>query len=284
MITLALAIAGCSSTTEPPSEPVSDDSAIETLWVDFVTTAAGRSDPQVLAPFATADVIRDADTAFFEPRLPQTFWPQIVVDGDTATIEDCSLFSFPLVDSPYIPMSATATRTSAWRITSLEVRSGQPCLPGDLATEILTRYERFWDNELVFSNPPDSNHLLIEQTLTGRRLQRKRAVLEWQLENNAGLRGRPTTDPQIVAFDRGLVIIADCQVTDPETGFYDLSTDERRPETPVPVAGQTDLVRTWLELDDDTWKVEFSAVESNANCDRNTITDGIAIIGPIDQP
>ncbi|MEM7326770.1 MAG: hypothetical protein AAF531_27040 [Actinomycetota bacterium] len=260
-------------------DDVSDLDTIETVWTAFVTAAATRSDPDQLVAYAEPEAIAEADRAFFEPRLPQTFYPRITIEGATATIEDCSLFSFPLVESPYIPLTAFAQEVDGtWRIAQLNVWAEDACVPAELATEILTAYERFWDNELTFSNPPDPNHLLIDQTLTGRRLQRKRAVLEWQVENDAVLRGRPTTRPRIVEVQPGLAVVADCQTPDPDSGFYDRITGERRPETPQPAPGQTDLVRTWLELDGGRWKVEFSGVEADANCDTEA-DDGIPPVG-----
>lgn len=278
--------AACSSSQSGQAQPLPPAEAVERTWIDFITAAAGQVDLPEPSALATDNAWDAAATAFTEPRLPQTFLPQISIDdtGTVADIEDCSLFSFPLVDSPYIRLSgrASAVETNpnggvnadspangnnGWLITELDVRPAEHCIPGDVAAEILTAYEQFWDRELIFSDPPDPRHPLIEQTLTGRRLQRKRAVLEWQVENNASYRGRPTTSPGISEIQPGIAIVIDCQTPDPSTGFYDRVTDQRRPELPPPTPGQTDLVQTWLELDDGRWKVEFSGVEADSGCD-----------------
>lgn len=292
VVGFGLAATGCSSPGNGTAVPLleeaempTDTEAVDALWVDFVTASATGSTQEQLAGFAADNAIRAADTAFFEPRLPQSFYTQVIVDGETATIEDCSLFSFPLVDFPYIPMTGEASKIGdSWQITGIEVRAADRCLPGDLAAEVLRAYEDFWDNELAFSNPPDPNHQLIGRTLTGRRLQRKRAVLEWQVENNAELRGRPVTDPWITDFRPGVIVLADCQTPDPETGFYDMTSGERRPENPPIEPGQTDMIRTWLELEGNLWKVEFSAIESNAGCEVGDADGGIPIVGPIEGP
>ena len=295
MLVLAACSPGQSDPVEAEAEPVTAEEAIQAVWAEFITAAAGQVNLPEPDALATDGAWAAAAAVFTEPRLPQTFVPQITIDDDgtAAEIEDCSLFSFPLIEEPYIRLSgrasvastvaATDGGTTTWLITDLEIRPTERCLPADLATEILSAYEQFWDNELVFSDPPDPNHLLIEQTLTGRRLQRKRAVLEWQVENNASYRGRPTTSPGISDAQPGLAIVLDCQIPDPDTGFYDDTTGERRPELPPPNPGQTDLVQTWLELDDGRWKVEFSGVEADSGCDSaGPPDDAMEIVGPAD--
>lgn len=272
-------------TTEPDtSDEDPEVAAIKQVWTEFVRTGADRSDPTRIAELSLNDeVAASADDQFFDPRDAQSFYTQVTIDGETATIEDCSLFSKPLSLFHYIPIEGAAELVDGeWRISDLEVNNIERCIPGDVAAEILGVYEAFWDAEDTYGDPPDLDNPLIEDTLTGRRLERKIEILEWQIANNAAWRSRPVTNPRFIDFLPGLFVIQDCQNPSPDKGYYDLDTGQRIADSEEVVTGQTDLVSTRIEFAETRWKIEFVGADRNVDCEVNTV-EPIDIVGPIEE-
>ena len=157
------------TTPAPPStEPDTSDenpdvAAVKAVWTEFVRVAADRSDPARVAELSTGDVSTLAEDQFFDPRDAQSFYTQVSLDGETATIEDCSFLSQPLSEFNYVPINGAAELISGeWKISDLEVLSVETCIPGDVAGEVYAAYEGFWDAELVEVASDDPGQLVFE--------------------------------------------------------------------------------------------------------------------------
>lgn len=245
---------------EPNPDAFADLATEETVepLVDLV--AAGRGD----VPMELADV---------------ELWPQVRVSagGEAATVEDCILAAVRsgsdadaevTVRSHVWTGSAVAT-DDGWLLDALV--PGEPdCVPPELNRELLDAYGAYHEAWTAAWDPPDPDHPLLEQTMTGQRLEEIRQVLrEHQVE---GFARRDPRDPleHAVVFELGIgqATVSDCHEAHPEHGVYDVANGERLDEVIPPVEpGQLNLTSVDLVRGDDgEWRVVEAAGLRDTDC------------------
>ena len=274
--------------TTPPAGPPAED-ALRT-WVamwdgaeQLVTdpTAAdeaigANADPSVAEQLATIfspDVEGDVDIA------ARTFenHPVLTDTGDgTVRIDDC-LQVTPPDTSPFVWFSGTATAVDGvWRVTSIEPEALGGCVPAEIADAAIAGYEAYWDARVVFWEPADPDHPLVEETLTGPQLEVIRDLLIDHEQRGLVLRGRAETHPEVVQITSATELtILDCMIQDPDRGVFDAATGERTDDIAPVAEGQRDLRSTVMVLEDGRWKVSECQGQANVRCDTVPTVQGL---------
>ena len=141
--------------------------------------------------------------------------------------------------------------------------------PAKLATSAIAAYEDYWDAQTEFLNPVDADHPRIFETTTGDLLAEFLRTLPPLEEEGIEVRGRPETHPWVLSYNSPTeVLIADCQVSQPEDGAYVIATGERRDDLIPPIVdGQRDQLRASVIFVDGRWKVERVSGELDFDCD-----------------
>ncbi len=227
---------------------------------------------------ALVDLIRAARSDVPIEVTESEFWPEIEIaaSGDEASVEDCVLVATRAsegeadvtVRSQVWTGSAIATE-DGWRLHSIS--PGQDhCVAPDLNEQLLDAYAAYHRAWTTAWDPPNPNHPLLAETMTGQRLEEIRQQL--QADREEGIAFRDPHDPRknavVLELGIGTATVSDCHPAHHDYGAYDVETDERRDDViPSPQPGElhltsVDLVRT----DERTWKVESSALLTDSNC------------------
>ncbi len=283
--------AGSTPTTEPttsPEAPPAEDAI--TSWVAMWDGAEQLvTDPAA----AQAAIEATADTAVAE-QLATIFSPDVDSDvdiaartfenhplltdngGGTVRIDDC-LQVTPPDTSPFVWFSGTATaEAGVWRVTSIEPEALGGCVPAEIADAAIAGYEEYWDARVVFWEPADPDHPLVEETLTGPQLEVIRDLLIDHQQRGLVLRGRAETHPEVVQITSATELtILDCMIQDPDRGVFDAATGERTDDIAPVAEGQRDLRSTVMVLEDGRWKVSDVQGQANVRCDTAPTVQGL---------
>ena len=160
------------TTTLPPTQDVIDDwSAYWDAWAEV--RASDDFDPAPLNALAAVDVVEGALTLFERQRTSGLGAVQTEVslhatvtdsDPDKASIEDCVLLSPALTDTVGVWYQADLSRTDqGWVVAAVRIPSGGGCVPGEMAEAAITGYEAYYEAQVEFWDPPDSDHPLINR-------------------------------------------------------------------------------------------------------------------------
>ena len=299
--TLLLA-AGCTSDTpdqvQPPSDEVSTaednepdttspptDYEVAALWEDFLQAwleeaEAEEPDPEPFEHLATdpdglvealAAQRLDGRTVTTEHEL----WPEVAVDGDTATIDDCVIAT----QHPVGQDEAAATVSVRWQAEAVAVDDGwrvetaQPlelfCVPPALNEELLEAYRHYRDAREAAWDPPDPDLPALEETMAGEHLEFIRELLaEHEREGIVVRDPAPTTNAVVWELGIGTATVSDCFEQVPERGAYDLETGERLDDLIPPVRdGQLDAISVELvRTAEGAWKVEQQDGTRDTDC------------------
>ena len=155
-----------------------------------------------------------------------------------------------------------------WRVDQLTVGIDD-CLPPELNEQLLAAYRDWHEAQARWSEPPDPEHPLLEQTMVDPGLSDARdLLLEDQQE---GVAWRYPHDPaNAVVTDLGIgqARVIDCHEAHPDYGAFDLETGERREDlSPAPEQGQMNRVVVDLErVAGGDWKVNGWRSERDSTC------------------
>lgn len=278
----------------PPTRTASLHDQVTSLWEavhDQRLTQVFGDDPPDPAPFAglasqqatglLLDFIELGRGEIPADLTDHQLWPQITIpaSADRARIEDCILVASQTASQPD---SAPLVTSQVWTGTAVKTSSGwvlddlsigvHNCVPPDLNRELLDAYRAYHNAWTRAWDPPNPQHPLLEQTMTGHRLEEIRRLLEE--DQAAGIVFRDPHDPleNAVVFDLGIgeATVSDCHPAHEEYGAYDLDTGQRLDdEVPPPRPGQLNLTSVDLVLtsDADGWKVAESASLTDTNCE-----------------
>jgi hypothetical protein len=310
LLAVALLVAACSSAPasepEPPppadqppagapgSEPEepglsadepSDEEQLGELWVTFYRAWVEQAPLEDTDPAAFADLAVDPDELVsnlvaqrLESRPVVTEfeqWPQLVIDGDTATITDCVITTQHERDEDgnAVTLStsweAQATTTAeGWRIETAGPRD-LFCVAEELNVQLLGAYRDYRQALDAAWDPPDPDHPALTQTMAGEQLTFIRELLEEHQRDGIVIREPAPTDNAVVwELGIGTATVSDCTEQVPEYGAFDLETGDRLDDLIPPVepgrldAQSVDLVRNGSG----TWQVVDQAASRDTDC------------------
>ena len=237
------------------------------FWEAWVAVRASEDlDTGPLEEVADSDVVEDA-VALFERQRESglgavdtdvaTNAKVMGTESGVATIEDCVLLSPSFTAAAGVWYQADLRDSgSGWVVADLRVRSTKGCVPAEMATKAISGYEAYYEAQVEFWDPPDSDHPLINRVLAA---PQKSFIVDLVKEHEAkgvALRGRPATHPEVIEVRSPTeLVILDCFEPAHDFGLYDLDTGERIPGD-VPVReGQRNLRSAVMVLDGAQWKV-----------------------------
>jgi hypothetical protein len=310
LLAVALLVAACSSApaSEPeprppadqppagapgsePEEPglsadePSDEEQLGELWVTFYRAWVEQAPLEDTDPAAFADLAVDPDELVsnlvaqrLESRPVVTEfeqWPQLVIDGDTATITDCVITTQHERDEDgnAVTLStsweAQATTTAeGWRIETAGPRD-LFCVAEELNVQLLGAYRDYRQALDAAWDPPDPDHPALTQTMAGEQLTFIRELLEEHQRDGIVIREPAPTDNAVVwELGIGTATVSDCTEQVPEYGAFDLETGDRLDDLIPPVepgrldAQSVDLVRNGSG----TWQVVDQAASRDTDC------------------
>ena len=270
---------------DPPEAELSDQEQVDQLWASFYRAWVEQVPQEEPHPDAFADLAVDPDQTssnLVAQRLDSRpvitefeQWPQIVIEGDTATITDCVITTqherddhgdaVTLSTSWEAQASATA---DGWRIDVAGPRD-LFCVGEELNDQLLDAYREYRSAKDAAWDPPDPDHPALEQTMTGAHLEFIRGLLAEHQRDGIVVRDPAPTDNAVVwELGIGTATVSDCVRQVAGRGAFDVESGERLDDLIPPVrdgqldAQSVDLVRT----DDGVWKVETQAGTRDTNC------------------
>jgi hypothetical protein len=269
----------------PSADEPSDEEQLGELWVTFYRAWVEQAPLEDTDPAAFADLAVDPDELVsnlvaqrLESRPVVTEfeqWPQLVIDGDTATITDCVITTQHERDEDgnVVTLStsweAQATTTAeGWRIETAGPRD-LFCVAEELNEQLLDAYRAYRAAKEAAWDPPDPDHPGLDQTMTGGHLEFIHRLLEEHQRDGIVVRDPAPTDNAVVwELGIGTATVSDCVRQVAGRGAFDAASGERIDELIPPVrdgqldAQSVDLVRT----DDGVWKVENQAGTRDTDC------------------
>lgn len=261
------------STTLPAPRP----HEVEELWIKAWAGATELdATPESLAALATAEVAAAMIAAVQSDDGVQRTLAHFPVTGapkpdGSVEVNDCIKFDPPLPETVgdfWYQSSAAFDGNGVLRLTALKEKS-HGCVPAELAMAAIGAYEDYLDARTEFLNPVDADHPRIYETTTGDLLANLLSTLPDLEAEGIEVRGRPETHPWILSYTSPTqILIADCQVSQPEDGAYVAATGERRDDlVPASVEGQRDQLRATVLFVDGRWKVASTSGERDFDCD-----------------
>jgi hypothetical protein len=254
------------------------------VWDAANTVVADRSQAldgvaDQLSPEARATL----DTALLSDRTRTiSHDPAIEASGDTATIEDCLVFSEGEPAGASHWYHATATwdpDTETWTITTITRNDPVGCVPANLNQAVLDAYQNYWDQTKQYWNPPQPDHPALEQTQTDPHLEHERGLLEQFAADGWHLIDDPVHHPEVFLIgDSTFVRISDCQDPDLDGGVFDAGGN-RQPGIPERVEGQRDLIEATLVLVDGAWKISDIQGAADRDCEFAPTEQGLPVVG-----
>jgi hypothetical protein len=270
---------------DPAAEAPTDEEQLGELWAAFYRAWVDQAPLEDPAPAAFADLAVDPDQTTSDlvaQRLDSRpvvtefeQWPQVVIDGDTATITDCVIVTQHERDEDGNAVSlstsweAQATSTAhGWRIETAGPRD-LFCVPEELNEQLLDAYRDYRQALDAAWDPPDPDHPALTQTMAGEQLTFIRELLEEHQRDGIVIREPAPTDNAVVwQLGIGTATVSDCTEQVPEYGAFDLETGDRLDDLIPPVepgrldAQSVDLVRNGSG----TWQVVDQAASRDTDC------------------
>jgi hypothetical protein len=271
---------------DPAAEAPTDEEQLGELWAAFYRAWVEQAPLEDPASAAFADLAVDPDQTTADlvaQRLDSRpvvtefeQWPQVVIDGDTATITDCVIATQHERDEDgnAVTLStsweAQATSTAeGWRIETAGPRD-LFCVPEELNEQLLGAYREYREALDAAWDPPDPDHPALQRTMTGEQLTFIRELLAEHERDGIVVREPAPTDNAVVwELGIGIATVSDCTEQVPEYGAFDLETGERLDELVPPVEpGRLDAQSVDLDRNaDGTWQVVDQAASRDTDCD-----------------
>jgi hypothetical protein len=270
---------------EPPTDELSDQEQLGELWAAYYRSwvEQARLEDMNAAAFASLafdpdQTIANLDAQRLDSRPVITEfeqWPQVVIDGDTATITDCVITTQHErgEDDNAVTLStgweAQAMSTAdGWRIETAGPRD-LFCVAEELNEQLLDAYRDYRQALDAAWDPPDPAHPALPQTMAGEQLTFIRELLEEHQRDGIVIREPAPTDNAVVwELGIGTATVSDCTEQVPEYGAFDLETGDRLDDLIPPVeqgrldAQSVDLVRNGTG----TWRVVDQAASRDTDC------------------
>lgn len=206
---------------------------------------------------------------------------EVEINGDTAAVDDCYRADITehddesdeeVADRDGARLRATASLRrdgDAWVVTTF--KEGEPCVPRDLAEEVIGRYRAFWAALGEAGAPPDPENPSLAEVAAGDQLEGLRSRLREFAEQGYEVRDESVPHPRVVQVSgRDTVAhVRDCRELDPDGGVYDADSGELIDGGAR--AGQHSLWVVRLELIGGTWKVvDADLAEEDSTCAADT--------------
>jgi hypothetical protein len=256
------------------------------VWDAANTVEADRSQAldgvaDQLSPEARATL----DTALLSDRTRLiSHDPAIEASGDTATIEDCLVFSEGEPAGASHWYHATATwdpDTGTWTVTTITRNDPVDCVPANLNQAVLDAYQAYWDQTEQYWNPPQPDHPAIATTMVDPLLTYTVETLN-RLQAD-GLRlvdVPPQLHPEVFFVGSSTFVrVRDCNEPDLDGGVFD-AAGNRQPGVPEQrVEGQRDLAEATLVFVDGAWKLSDLNGAADQACEIAPTSEGLPIIG-----
>lgn len=272
---------------QPDEEPDgTPEDEVAAVWIDYFTAwheQGSGDEPDAAAfeglandPDAIAAQLAAVDERDRVVVLDAEYWPQVTIDGDSATVIECALTfdHLAVVDEDEAEhrstgYQGTAVRTDdGWRIESHSQVGAGDCVPQQLNDQLLQAYRDYRDALNDAWDPPDPDHPDLDATMTGSRLDFIRDLLTEHQRDGIVVRDPAPTDDAVVAqLEIGRAVVWDCTEQVPERGAFDLETGERLDDLLPPIEdGQVDFQEVSFVRADGAWKVEEQAASRNSTC------------------
>lgn len=253
-------------------------------WVTMWRLVHDQAPESELRAVATA-----AGSAFLETDLQLgtlgvtrafNLYPSSTVNADgSVTLEDCVLAEPSLPGGNVgLHLQADAEQLAdGWVITQTSVVSREGCIPQTLAAQALAVYEAYWDAHVLMWNPADPDHPSLRDVAAGTHLERMTTLLgEFE---GFEFRGRPETHPEVVTYGAiDEIVIADCQLTDPQWGIYDVATGARTTDVEPTFDGRRDGRVVTMGRIDGFWRVISRQGSENIDCEFAPTSAGLPLI------
>ncbi len=273
-----------------------DLSDLEAAWVamwdgaELLTTDAAAAESAIVgvadaAVFETLVVLYDPTIEGAQIETTARVFdnnPVLAEQPDGSVLIDDCLFESPKVGNKTTWYRGTAVSGDAgWRIESVEVVNAIGCVPRGLADAAFAGYDAYWDARLVFWDPPDPDHPLVEATLAEPQLDHIRGLLVDSVANGWVMRGRHTSNYEIIEVRSPTdLAIRDCQDQDPARGLFMAETGERLDDLVGPIVeGQRDFLSAVMLLEGETWKVSDVQAQRHVLCEYPPSPQGLPIVG-----
>lgn len=252
-------------------------------WVEtwrLVNDRVPEIDLRTVATEAGSDVLETRlQLGTNPPSRRFNLYPTTTTNADgTVTIDDCTMVS-PPIEEPNVGVHYRATVEqidNTWIVTDTTLVNRDGCVPTALVNEVIADYEAYWDAQVLIWAPADPSHPALAETTAG--THRDGLIELLSTFEGFELRGRPQTNPEITGYtavDR--IEIADCQVTDPESGLFNVESGQRSDETPAPRADQRDGREIAMKRIEGVWKVVDRRGSTDIDCDFAPTELGLAL-------
>ena len=203
-------------------------------------------------------------------RAVHTF-PVFSVDGDggTVSIRDCIIYEPQIFESVTHVHSGTAVPDGdgGWIIDSV-TRESRGCVPAVMNAQILEDYSEYRSALAEYWNPPDPDHPLIAETLTGE----FRDLIRARVESDANdgfifIDETSVFSPELVeVFSHSAVLVSDCVEVDELSGLFVADSGERVDGIDARISGTHDLWSVTMRFEDGRWKAEEALAEFDVDC------------------
>ena len=270
--------------TTVEEEPEPDLEALERLWGELFDASGLVPDERAPAiaelgdaiPPSVAELVPTLVLADTE-RSVDTF-PVFSARADgSVDIRDCIIY-FPQVFESITHVHsglASPDGDGGWIIDGI-TRESRGCVPAELNEQVLEHYEEYRLAREEYWNPPDPDHPLIAETLTGdfQDLIRQ-AVLQFQIDGRSVESPDLENHPEIVLVRTSTrVVLQDCATPDPEGGVFDTSGDRVEGDIP-PRPGSRTFWEVTMVLVDGRWKAENVDAEVDVDCQQAPTPAGL---------
>jgi hypothetical protein len=270
---------------DPPADERSDQEQVGELWASFYRAWVEQVPLEDTHSAAFADLVVDPDETISNlvaQRLDSRpviteyeQWPEVVIDGDTATVTDCVITTQherededgAVTLSTSWEAHATAT-ADGWRISGAGPRD-LFCVAAELNEQLLGAYRAYRAAKESAWDPPDPDHPALDETMTGEHLEFIHRLLEEHQRDGIVVRDPAPTDNAVVwELGIGRATVSDCVRQVEGRGAFDAESGERLDDLIPPVrdgqldAQSVDLVRT----SDGLWQVENQAGTRDTDC------------------
>jgi hypothetical protein len=267
-----------------PAGPPPDAEALADVWEAFHKAWTEQAAADIPDPTAFTDLAVDPQQTIEmlaaqrgESRLvaiETELWPQFDIDGDRAEVTDCAIVTQHPHDQPDSP----ATVTIGWQATAVAAEDGWRiddarqldlfCIAEELNDQIVEAYRDWLDAHSVWSEPPDPDHPLLDETMAEPGLSDMRAMLTEDRKSGISMRFPHEARATITSIGPGAVRVTDCYLAPDGYGAFDVESGERRGDiVPPPEPGQLNRTVADFERTDQGWRVVGWRWEERSECE-----------------
>ena len=267
------------TTTEPEAPDVTPDEA-GAVWESAWQAAADELGLAEVEGFASSDVASGLISAVGSGRSVTNYPAVSPADEDGVwVVHDCLISSPPVIDaaSDWYRGEVTLSDSGELIVTDFKLESSSGCVPAVLADEVIADYLEAIAIENEYLTTLTTSEFL-SSAVTGNRLEFLGVLRSDLVSNGEEARGliEAESNPSVFFFISPTeIVIGDCKRLPDDYGIYVTETGERTNGVPPLVPGQRDGHESTLTFIDGRWKIEDTAIVTDAGCD--SANTGIAI-------